>query len=127
MKHKIWFLLIAQVLTIPVVMLIFKIVPEVKLASTLAGVLFVVVPAVGLIWSLRMKRPRPVWLWIGHLQFWLCFALPIFFMRILNWSTDFSELSFLGVPGPVLHQWSSKSYMIMLGLLLVEILLRMRK
>lgn len=54
-------------------------------------------------------------LWyVGVLQFWLFFALPIMSLRLIFWEQDFNTLSLFGVPATELHRWSSKSYILMM-------------
>ncbi len=106
--------LVVQAIVIVAVVLIFKIIPDKAIAATVAGVLFVVTPA----WQMwdqygRSRFRNKLW-YIGELQFWILFALPILGVRLLNWGVEFSELSVFGVPAPLLHQWSSKSYMVMM-------------
>ena len=107
-----------QVLVIVSVVLLFKLITEVRLASTLAGILFVIllIALGGYEWK-RHGFDRKSF-YIGLLQFWVLFALPILGLRILNWETAFSELSILGVPGPLLHKYANHSYMIMMVLTL---------
>lgn len=104
--------LILQAVVIALVMVIFKVIADKKVAATVAGVLFVGLPLALMIYeNKRAAWSEKIW-YLGTLQFWILFALPILGLRIFNWNMDFSELSVLGVPGPLLHQWSSKSYMV---------------
>jgi hypothetical protein len=106
--------LMLQAIVIAAVIVIFKVIPDRKIAATIAGVLFVTLP-LGLMiyeWS-KEKLAHRIW-FAGVLQFWILFALPILGLRVFNWETDFSELSFLGVPGATMHAWSSKSYILMM-------------
>ncbi len=105
------------ILVIPLVVLLFRFIPERKIAATIAGLLFVVVPA-----ALMWKRARStevasmirwVW-WFGVLQFWMFFALPILGARVLFWETAFEEFSFFGQTGETWHRLASKSYMVMM-------------
>ena len=103
-----------QAFVIAIVMIIFKVIVDRKIAATVAGTLFVLLPLAMLISEYAIaKLKHKIW-WIGVLQFWLLFALPILGLRVFNWESEFSDLSFMGVPGPTLHQWSSKSYMLMM-------------
>lgn len=51
---------------------------------------------------------------LGLLQFWLLFALPIMGLRLAYWDQDFNNLDLFGIPAPELHHWSSKSYILMM-------------
>ena len=106
--------LMLQAFVIAMVMIIFRVIVDKKVAATVAGTLFVLLPLAMLISEYAIaKLKHKIW-YLGVLQFWLLFALPILGLRIFNWESEFQDLSFAGVPGPTLHQWSSKSYMVMM-------------
>lgn len=107
--------LLAEVIVIVLVTMSFKFIPERQVAATVAGVLFVGLPLGMMIWEYRRAGLAQMAWFVAVLQFWTVFALPILGMRLANWGVPFEELSFLGIPGPVLHQWSSKSYMVMMA------------
>lgn len=101
-----------QAVVIAAVMVIFRTIPDRKIAATLAGFLFVGLPLALMIYE-NKKAGWTHKLWFAAaLQFWLLFALPILGLRLFNWDIDFNQLSLLGIPGPFLHEWSSKSYML---------------
>ncbi len=125
MRQKKFLVYVAiQALVLVCVAFIFKLNLEVKLASVEAGSLFVAIPlALGIVeWKqsgfFRMS------FYIGLLQFWIFFALPILGLRLFNWDAPFSELSILGVPGTVLHQYANYSYILMMALTLWNYLRR---
>lgn len=107
--------LLAEVIVIVLVTMSFKFIPERQVAATVAGVLFVGLPLGMMTWEYRRAGLEQMAWFVAVLQFWTVFALPILGMRLANWGVPFEELSFLGIPGPVLHQWSSKSYMVMMA------------
>lgn len=112
--------LLLQIAVIVAVTLIFKQKQDIRISASEAGALFVLLPVVMMLWeSVRVGFSRKLW-FAGVLQFWLFFALPILGLRALHWETDFKDLSFLGIPGPTLHFWSSKSYLLMMLLTLGE-------
>lgn len=103
-----------QGLVILMVMALFKIITDRQVAATGAGLLFVLMP-LGVVFFLNRHKVPTGLLWYFFLvQFWGLFAVPIFLLRIMNWGVSFDQLSILGIPGPVLHQWSSKSYIMMM-------------
>lgn len=105
-----------QAVVIVAVIFIFKLNVDVKLASVQAGTLFVLLPFT--LGSYEWKSYGFVRksFFVGLLQFWVFFALPILGLRLLNWDTAFSDLSFLGVPGPSLHRYANHSYLLMMAL-----------
>lgn len=119
--------LIFLILTIPLVLLLFRIVPDRKTAATFAGFVFVGLPIVMMI--RRFKNPLPtknarrLW-WAGVLQFWILFALPILGARLLFWETPFEQFTFFGFSGDQWHSLSTKSYTVMAVCVLVSGLLR---
>ena len=84
------------------------------MAATIAGTLFVVKPVLWMGLEYRHSGlEKTVW-FVGVLQFWTLFALPILGLRLANWGVPFDQLSFLGLRGSTLHLWSSKSYTVMM-------------
>ena len=105
-----------QIVVIISVVLLFKFITDVKVASTLAGILFVALPAALAGYEGKKHGLVRKSFFIGLLQFWIFFALPILGLRLLNWETAFSDLSFVGVPGPMLHKFANHSYLLMMAL-----------
>lgn len=119
-KHIAFETLLLLVL-IPLVVMIFRVIPDRKTASVVAGALFVLVPLIVILWRRRL-RPRPLMLWwVAVGQFWLIFAIPILGVRLANWDVEFAQLTWWGLSGTEWHQWSSWSFFAMLlGLLISE-------
>lgn len=114
MRNRFLGYLLAQTVVIVAVTIIFRVIPDRQIAATVAGGLFLALPQ-GLIFLEYRKAGLEHFYWfISVMQFLTLFALPIFGLRILNWGVPFEQLSFLGISGPNLHQWSSKSYMVMM-------------
>ncbi|MFM6930526.1 MAG: hypothetical protein ACKOX6_18835 [Bdellovibrio sp.] len=107
--------LLVQFVVIVAVMVIFRTIEERQIAATVAGCLFVVMPVGLMFWEYKRARVDETIWFVTVLQFWTVFALPILGMRLLNWGVPFESLSFLGMSGPALHYWSSKSYMVMMA------------
>lgn len=104
----------AQVVVIATVLVIFRVIPERQIAATVAGFLFVLLPLILMALEYRRAELQELFWFVATLQFWTVFALPILGIRLMNWGVPFEQLSFIGIPGPVLHQYSSKSYMVMM-------------
>lgn len=105
--------LLAELFTIVAVTIIFKEINDRQIAATIAGVLFVSLPAILIALEYRRAGFKEIWWFVSVLQFWILFALPILGLRVFNWGVSFEQLAFLGISGPILHQWSSKSYIVM--------------
>lgn len=119
MRQKRFLIYLAiQALVIVAVVAIFKLNTDIKLASVQAGTLFVLLPLFLGGYEAKKFGFRNRAFFAGLLQFWIFFALPILSLRLLNWETPFAELSFLGIPGPALHQYANHSYMVMMVLTL---------
>lgn len=107
--------MVVLALTVPLVMLTFRLIPDRKIAATVAGILFVLGPILMVRSHRRLPwRPGPdrLW-WAAVAQFVLLFAIPILGLRLLFWETPFEELRFFGVPGPQWHRLANTSYLIM--------------
>lgn len=111
-RNRFSFYLTFQALVIAAVMVIFRVMEDRQIAATIAGSLFVGLPLILMICEFKKEKLNHKLWFLGTLQFWVLFALPILGLRIFNWGVDFQELSIFGVPGTALHQWSSKSYMV---------------
>lgn len=118
----VWMDLISLILLIPVVIALFRFVPDRQVAATVAGVLFVGVPA-GLMVR-RLRRPllgpwaNGLW-WGGVVGFWLLFAWPILTTRLSGWGIPFEDLVIFGGPAPVWHAYANRAYMVMMGAILL--------
>lgn len=110
--------LAGQALVIMAVVFIFKLNSDAKLASVQAGTLFVLLPPVLAAFEFKRGGFSRKSFYLGLLQFWVLFALPILGLRLFNWETPFNELSFLGVPGATLHKFANHSYLVMMALTL---------
>lgn len=93
--------------------LLFKFSPDRQVAGAIAGVVFIGIPLVLL--ASELRQPRKHWYQLVTVGVFLVVsALPIFLLRVLNWGTDFNELSLLGVTGPQLHKLSNVLYIAMI-------------
>lgn len=112
--------LLVQALVIIAVTIIFKLNSDRKIAATEAGTLFILMPAVLMCFEASIAGFSKKSWFVGMLQFWIFFAVPVMGLRLLNWDADFKDLSFLGVSGPDLHYWSNKSYLLMMSVTVLE-------
>lgn len=112
--------LFAHILVIVLVMTFFKVIPERKIAALSAGALFLLTPLVVLFFEYQAKALMKRMSSYGAAIFLLLSAIPIFYLRVANWSDDFTSLSLAGITGPELHQLSNKIFMLMLVCFLVD-------
>lgn len=99
--------LVLQVLTVPLVIMLFQLIEPRILAAMLAGLWFCVTSSFMAYRSARWKDfwKRPVF--ILSVVFSVGVSYPMLLVRALNWSKDFSELSIWGIPGPLFHKLSN--------------------
>ncbi|UOF02880.1 hypothetical protein [Bdellovibrio reynosensis] len=114
-RNRFLYYLIAELVVIVLVMVIFRFIPDRQIAATTAGFLFVGLPLGMMVLEYRGAGLEQFYWFVAVLQFWTLFALPILGLRLANWGVPFDQLSFIGISGPSLHQWSSKSYIVMMG------------
>lgn len=86
---------------------------EKKVAAVIAGLMFVVSSGLALFRQYRDLRTHDRWMYYVVGQFFVLFALPIFIARVWNWDIPFEQISFLGIPGPMYHQISTFSFIVM--------------
>lgn len=109
--------LLALIVTIPVVILCFRLIEDRRMAAVFAGTIFVTVP--GVLMFFRRRRPFPdrranqIW-WSGVLFFWVLFAWPILGVRLMNWERPFSELRIFSLPAQQWHQLANSAFMMMM-------------
>ncbi len=116
-------LLLCQVLTIPIVILIFKLPAEKKVLSLIANGVFW---SIGLL-TLFYKGTDKKWINLLGLQFLVFAVLPISVLRVLSWNSDFNTESFLTITGAQWHSTSNLSFMLMLlGTFAFSILRRLK-
>jgi hypothetical protein len=104
--RNLFFLLVAWIV---VVILLFMFVPVLKVASVIAGAGFIFIPCL-LLFSEFTKSPKNKVVIFWSVVFLLFAALPIFLLRVLNWETDFKDLTLFGITGNQLHRTSNFLY-----------------
>ena len=76
------------------VILFFKIIPEIKIAALCAGILFLSGPTWVLVFEIRARKIFRSFSFYGAIGFLLTSALPVFLLRIANWNEPFDGFSF---------------------------------
>jgi len=103
-------LLLIQVMTIPLVIGIFRLPMEKAKLSLIAN---------GVFWCLALltlsyRGPLQKWIQLSGLQFLLLAVVPVTILRYLSWGGDFNTSAFLGVTGAQWHSYSNISYSLLL-------------
>ena len=106
--------LLAEIATIAIVVLIFRMIPDRLVGGAVAGSVFVLLGSwiVGTGLLIRPVR-RSFTFYLGGLHLFFV-ALPMMITRFLNWAQAFSEIRVLGLPGPVFHRLSTFVYLAMI-------------
>ena len=95
-----------------IVTLLFKIIPDKQTAGVIAGVGFILLPSFFLFLEFVNEKSK---IHIAVLALFLsCSALPIFLLRVFNWTADFKTLSILGVSTNTLHLMSNFIYILII-------------
>ncbi len=103
--------LFTEVLTVPVVILIFKFIEPKSHAGIVAGLFFVLIGALLVLRNfswVNYKKSPVFWLSCVHL---FLIALPMLVFRFMNLDIPFEEVRILGLEGPVLHKISENVFM----------------
>lgn len=112
--------LIVQILTIPIIVMLFKLIGDPLYGGAVASSIFVI----QYLWSLGCLKK----LYKTTIGFWFMLAnfmvvvLPLAVTRLINWPVDFSTYSIWGIEGPSFHKLSEKLYMVVVLALVVDLL-----
>jgi len=112
--------MLANFVVILFVLSFFKLIPEKKVAALLAGSLFLISPVTVLFFEYKAQVLFKKFSSYGALIFFAFSAVPIFYLRLANWSEDFGSLSMFGLSGNQLHELSNKIFMLMLVCFVVD-------
>lgn len=119
---NLFMVLIIEILAIFVILALFKIVEPRLWAARWASTSFLIesLAILYLTWPFGKKGYWSLTAPIAFI-FLIIFVLP---MLIFRWSTeaDFIHLQWLGMSGPVLHDWSSKFYYLLLGATMIDLI-----
>jgi xanthine/uracil permease len=99
-------------INIVLVILLFQMIPEKKVAATIAGFTFIGTSS-ALFWlsfcGTRIPKAFTPWVAGGFL---ILVAIPMVAVRLLNWSMEFTDLSVWGIPGQEFHQLGSRLFLL---------------
>lgn len=103
-----------EAFVIVLVLVGFRVIPDKKLASVFASLLFIGSSAGIMFWEMKFpgfKRRPSFW---GALGFLVLSALPVFGMRLLYWDIPFDEIQIAGVTGAQMHKASNYVFILMM-------------
>ncbi len=118
-----WLLVGIQFLTVPLVILSFRLFEPKRLAAVVAGCFFIAAGFTMIHITRKWEEYR------SHICYWLIrihvfiFAIPMMIGRIIFWQKDFSEILYFKIPGPVFHDISEKFYLILMAGTILDLLI----
>lgn len=104
-----------QILTVPLVIFIFKFSPSRQVGGLVAGTVFIL-GAAFMIFLLNRQRSLAMSRWLLGLFGMHLFlvAIPMVFVRLTNWDTEFEALKIWGLDGPQFHKLSERLYLVLI-------------
>jgi hypothetical protein len=106
-----------EIVTIPVVILLFKTVEPKKVAAVIAGSVFV---ALGFfIYNKSFKARRSVTLYMSFLHLFF-FSMPMLVNRLIFWDSGFDQITFFGFSGPQFHKISEAFFVLLFAASLID-------
>ncbi len=101
--------------------IVFVVLPWKLMAGALAGAYFLFSGIFMLNKAVRWPDKWRSCMWYPALAQVFLISLPMLFVRYTHLNVDFSELSIMGLPGPVFHMLSSAVYMTLIASTLVDL------
>ena len=103
------FTIALDILTVLIVLWIFNIASDRLLAARMAATSFLISGLFICVWTNPWWLGRLTSTWVLHVAFVIVFSAPMAIFRLFS-QAPFSDLNWLGMPGPILHETSSKFY-----------------
>ena len=101
------------ILQVPIVIMSFKLLPSKQIAGLVGSVLFfsLGVFLANHFFKKLYTKSFALYTLVGHI---FIFVIPIFCLRMANWSTPFEEIQVMGLYASSLHSLSEKYYVLVL-------------
>lgn len=119
-------LLVAQLISVPVVIGLFRYMPSREWASWTASGLFMALGVAAIVVSFSWPR---FWqrgtFWMGQVHLFM-FSIPLAVSRWAQQGVPFEEVLVYGQPGPVVHRWASYMFLVWVAATGVDSLLLRR-
>lgn len=120
--------LLLQATAVLGVTIVFAILPDKKMASVLASLMFIFSSFVVLgSEKFLVKTTRSGLAFWATAIFLVFFILPIVILRLAFWESSFEQISFAGLSARGLHQYSNFAFMVMLVTYYIESLRHNKK
>ena len=102
-----------QVITVFVVIFVFKTVPNIKTAGLLGGVIFLSTSGLNL-YLLKTRQLKNTLVFYTTILFVILFVLPMLLSRVYYSEMNFEQIKILGFEAESFHYWSEKFYLVLL-------------
>lgn len=117
---KTFSLLILMALVVGAVILIFKVIQPLKVAALIAASLFLFISIFTIYSEIRWGRGKKSLAFITAVAFLIFFVVPILGLRLIYWNTDFQEIWIGSFRAQLLHEMSSRCYLLLVGTVVYE-------
>lgn len=122
MRRDLWIFLGLQLAAALLALASFRFIEVRWQAAMLAGSGFVALGVWMVLRTLRWPdRFKFFSFYLGRVHLWL-FSLPMLLVRIRYLGHDFSDVHFLGIPGPQFHRWSEMAYLLLVAGTVIDLL-----
>lgn len=126
-RYLLYFVL--SVITVPIVILIFKNIQPKNQAAVFAGSTFLSLSLFVIFFEFAINKTKIIFsisFW-GAFLFMMIFSIPMLLTRIMNYHIAFENLEILLMPAPVFHKASNTGFLVMMGLFFINWLLEFKK
>jgi hypothetical protein len=113
--------LILQLITLPLVISIFKFLEPRILAALAAGSWFCVSSSFMVYRSYKWPKFWSAPVFIVSIIFCIGISFPMLLVRAFHWTQPFDEISIWGLPGPVFHRLSNSVFLALIVATVLEI------
>lgn len=121
-KKQLSGILFLQILTVVIVLSVFRWVHPIKVAALIAALSFLSLGV--LMWKWSWSWPRR-WtyftFWTTYIHLFV-FTFPVLLMRLVEWDKNFSEIVWWGVSAVKIHEYSTPFYKTMMLLTFVDLI-----
>lgn len=121
--------LVLSILTVPIVILIFKNIQPKNQAAIFAGSTFLSLSLFVIFFEFAINKTKIIFsisFW-GAFLFMMIFSIPMLLTRLMNYHIAFENLEILLMPAPVFHKASNTGFLVMMGLFFINWILEFKK